>query len=75
MALSQGPRVGLRALASASVVFRVSCVLGLVLLASTTAGVLLGGGTGAAWGFGLASVGGQVLWQGAYRRALRSHDA
>lgn len=75
MALSQGPRVGMRALGQATAVFRVSCVLGVILLACTTVGVVTGGATGAAWGFGLASVGGQVLWQAAYRRALRLHGA
>lgn len=69
--LSQGARVGLRALEQGGVIFRVSLVLGALLLVSTTAGVLVDGGRGAAWGFGVASLLGQVLWTFAYRRELR----
>lgn len=72
VALSQGSRVGLRALERTDLVLRVSLVLGSVLLVATTIGTFLGEGTGAAWGFGIASIVGQVGWTWAYRRALRS---
>jgi len=72
IALSQGSRVGLRALQRTDLVLRVSLVLGGVLLVATTIGTFLGQGAGAAWGFGIASILGQVGWTWAYRRALRS---
>lgn len=70
--LSQGSRVGLRALERTDLVLRTSLALGVLLLAATTLGTILGKGEGAAWGFGIASIVGQVGWTWAYRRALAS---
>lgn len=68
-ASSQGARIGLRALERASTILWVSVALGLLLLIACALGTFLWGATGAAWGFGLASLGGQVLWTLSYRRA------
>jgi len=69
-AISQGARIGLRVLDSASTILSISVVLGVVLLAACAAGTFGWGATGAAWGFGLASIAGQVLWTIGYRRAI-----
>jgi hypothetical protein len=71
VALSQGARVGLRALGRTVAIFRLSLVLGVALLVATTIGTVVAGGTGAAWGFGIASLLGQPAWTWTYRRALR----
>lgn len=68
-AMSQGARIGLRALERPGVILTVSAGLGPVLLICTTVGTVIGGGAGAAWGFGIASVLGQLPWAVAYRRA------
>lgn len=73
VALSQGARVGLRALERTDAIFRLSLPLGVVVLVSTVIGTLVNGGAGAAWGFGVASLLGQPAWTWAYRRALHAH--
>lgn len=74
ISLSQGARVGLRALGQGATILRTSVALGVLLLASTTIGTWLYGGQGAAWGFGVASVAGQGLWFVAYRSAVLRRD-
>lgn len=71
VAFSQGARTGLRALQRPRAVLGLTLGLGAVLLASTTVGTLAGGGAGAAWGFGIASMLGQPAWMWTYRRACR----
>lgn len=65
-AASQGPRVGLRVLEKGKETFRVSVLMGILLLVGTVTGVTLAGGVGAAWGFGLVSVIGQLFWWSTY---------
>lgn len=71
-AASQGPRIGLRVLERGRETLRSSLVMGLMLLLGTTAGVLVEGGVGAAWGFGLVSVFGQLVWWTSFHAARKS---
>lgn len=69
MALSQGPRIGLRAVEQPGTILRVAMWLGAALLVATVAGALLAGASGAAWAFGIVSVLGTAPWLAAYHRA------
>lgn len=73
MGLNQGPRIGLRVLGRAVETFRLTLALGAMLLTATLTGAVLGGATGSAWGFGIASVLGQFPWRRAYVRAIRDY--
>lgn len=75
VALSQGPRVGLRVLERTSTILKLTLVLGVLLLGATTVGTLVAGGHGAAWGFGVASLLGQPVWWLAYARARQAARA
>lgn len=75
VALSQGPRVGLRVLERTATILRLTLLLGLILLIATTVGTLVDGGRGAAWGFGVASLLGQPAWWWTYARARRANPA
>lgn len=65
--VSQGYRAGIRALGGARLMFKISMVLGLVMLVCATVGAIAADGVGAAWGFGLASLAGLLYWHVGYR--------
>ncbi|MFL0459402.1 hypothetical protein ACH0CA_02840 [Kytococcus sedentarius] len=71
MALSQGPKVGLRVLGAGALLMRVSTTTGLLLLTSTALGAYFGDARGAAWGFGLTSIACNLLWWKAYSDRAR----
>lgn len=72
IALNQGPRVALRAFNASADILRISLVMGALLLVGTAIGALTFGAAGAAWGFGLVSMGGQVLWLRSQARAAKA---
>jgi O-antigen/teichoic acid export membrane protein len=72
--ISQGPRAGIRALGGSKEMLTLSLILGAVMTLCAVIGALVSGGTGAAWGFGLASLAGQFLWIRTYRRLRLRFD-
>lgn len=71
-AASEGARIGLRATENGAALLRIATGLGLFMLVISIMGTLVYGVAGAAWGFGLASVAGWLVWVRWFRDP--SHD-
>jgi O-antigen/teichoic acid export membrane protein len=70
LAMSHGARVGLQVLEESRLVLRVAVAAGAIMFVAASVGSLADGASGAAWGFALASLAGQLVWTRAYKRSL-----
>jgi len=70
-----GPSAGLRALGRADLSWRCQASVAATYLVLATAGALVAGAQGTAWGTGIAALIGAVMWTATFRSAVRTRFA